>query len=238
VLGVGDIHFRLDHADFRSGAGTTESEFYIEIDNHELVFAPRGAGMQAEVELRLEFFRRGRKLDSKSYPLEIQAQPAGQTTSRPAQVLQLRVPAQAEATRCTPGWKTGTPAARPLPHVHPDPQIGERGLARPPALPGRRALGLRSRVPPAVGARAGGHLRQSGMDVEPHPGRVYGAPAAGGHLPRGLRPPAGGKMQGARRRRATTELSTRSATSGKAFRSWTELWPAAAPPGPTPPASR
>src|SRR5687767_7024239 len=67
VLGTGDIHFRLDHASFRSGAGTTECEFYIEIDNNELAFRPEGDRYQARVGLRLEFYGSRRKLVEKAY---------------------------------------------------------------------------------------------------------------------------------------------------------------------------
>jgi hypothetical protein len=75
LIGAGDIHFRLDHASFRSGAGTTESEFYLEVDNAELGFRVKDGRLVANLEFHLEFLGGGKRIGGREYPLSSRGRP-------------------------------------------------------------------------------------------------------------------------------------------------------------------
>jgi len=183
-VGSGDIHFRLDHAAFRSGAGTTESEFYLEIDHDELAFRKEGDRHRARIELSLEFYRTGRKLETKSYPLDFwERDPEAVTSSAHTQVLQLRVapPAETDSVHAsvedrnarksglfhvfTQSRRAGQAGAvlrlRHFPEA--DLSISDLEFARSASRQGEEPTFLKSGV------------ADLGLEVEPNPGRVYGA---------------------------------------------------------------
>jgi GWxTD domain-containing protein len=178
ALGTGDIHFRIDHAAFRSGDGHAESEFYIELDSHELAYQPKDGKLEARVKLALDFFAKGEPADGKSYTLELAAEPGN--PPRPlTQVLQLRLapPEAADSVHAviedlnarkkglfhmfTQSRRAGKAGARLLVRRFPDGElsVGDLEFARL-----------------ITDAKDGSTFIKSGMEVEPNPGRVYGAP--------------------------------------------------------------
>lgn len=186
AIGTGDIRFRLDHASFRSGAGTTESEFYLELDNADLGFRVKDGRLVANAEFQIEFYSGGKHLGGREYPLEFRegapAGPDGQVPPEVAvrrQVLQLRIPVPAG---------TDSVAAELV-----DRNVRKRGLVylftkTPKSGSAAAPLALRLfpegelSVSDIEFARPfGGHavdptFVKSGLDVEPNPGRAYGAP--------------------------------------------------------------
>jgi GWxTD domain-containing protein len=188
VVGSGDIHFRLDQASFRSGAGTTESEFYLEIDHNELAFRKEGDRNRAKIELRLEFFGAGQKLDTKTYPLDIwegkseDGPPALNTQVLNTQVIQLRLAPPAESDSVHAWVEDRNARKRGLFHFFTqDRRAGQAGaqlaVRRFPEgelsisdIEFARSASAKGEEPTFV--KSGVNLP---LEVEPNPGRVYGA---------------------------------------------------------------
>ncbi len=182
VIGGGDIHFRLDQASFRSGVGTTETEFYIEIDNDELVFRPDGDRFQAKVALKFIFYGHGRTLGEKTYDPEFwEHEEANTTSAAHTQVLQVRVPLPAESDSVHAWVEDRNSRKRGLVHMFTRTRkTGEAGAK----LEVRRFPEGELSVSDVEFARnvaqfqheeEATFFKHSGLEVEPNPGRVYGS---------------------------------------------------------------
>jgi len=186
VIGAGDIRFRLDHAAFRSGAGTTESEFYLEVDNADLGFRVKDGRLVAHAEFHLDFHGGGKRLEGREYPLEFNegppAGPDGQVPPEVAarrQVLQLRIPVPAGADSVVAEIEDRFARKRGLVYMFTKtPKSGSAAAAlmlrRFP--PGELSVSDIEFAHPFGGPAVDPTFIKSGLDVEPNPGRVYGAP--------------------------------------------------------------
>jgi len=177
ALGTGDIRFRIDHAAFRSGQGEAESEFYLELDSHQLAFQPKDQALEAKVKLALDFYANGERADGKSYTLELPAE--GEPPKPQTQVLQLRVSSPAGVDSVHAVIEDLNARKRGLFHVFTQSRRSGKAGSR---LGVRRFPESQLSVSDIEFARsltdekAGSTFVKSGMDVEPNPGRVYGAP--------------------------------------------------------------
>jgi GWxTD domain-containing protein len=178
VLGTGEIHFRLDHAAFRSAEGTPESEFYIELDTSEVEFQPKDGRLRANLRLYLAFFADGDGIDEKTYPLEVWGE--GDAAHLPrTQVVQLRVSSPADADSVYARLEDQSARKRGLLHLFTQSRRSGKAGAR---LSVRKFPAATLSVSDLECARfigsaeAGSAFVKSGMEIEPNPGRVYGAP--------------------------------------------------------------
>ena len=178
VLGSGEIHFRLDHAIFRSAEGAPESEFYLEVDTHELEFQPKDDRLRASLRLALTFVGEGEEIDQKTYPLEVWAEKDRARLPR-TQVVQLRVAAPAGADSVYALLEDQSVRKRGLLHLFT--QSRRSGKAGAKLTSRQFPAGSLSVSDPEFArfigtAAAGSEFIKSGMEVEPNPGRVFGAP--------------------------------------------------------------
>ncbi len=186
IIGTGDIRFRLDHASFRSGVGTTESEFYLEVDNADLGFRVKDGRLVANTEFQLEFLGGGKRLGGREYPLEFRegapAGPDGQVPPEVAvrrQVLQLRIPVPEGTDSVAAQIEDRNARKRGIVYLFTKtPKSGS--AAAPLALrrfpEGELSVSDIEFARPFGGQAADPTFVKSGLDVEPNPGRVYGAP--------------------------------------------------------------
>ncbi|HWN80517.1 MAG TPA: hypothetical protein VNM87_00335, partial [Candidatus Udaeobacter sp.] len=178
VLGSGEIHFRLDHAAFRSAEGKPESEFYLELDTSEVEFQPKDGRLRANLKLYLAFFAQGNGVDEKTYPLEVWGE--GDAAHLPkTHVIQLRVSSPDEADSVYARLEDQSARKRGLLHLFTQSRRSGKAGAR---LAVRKFPGTALSVSDLECARfigsaeAGSTFVKSGMEIEPNPGRVYGAP--------------------------------------------------------------
>ena len=178
VLGEGEIHFRLDHAAFRSAEGKPESEFYLELDTSEVEFQPKDGRVRANLKLYLSFFADGEGVDEKTYPLEVWGESDAAHLPK-TQVIQLRVSSPGEADSVFARLEDQSARKRGLLHLFT--QNRRSGKAGAPLLVRSFPDGALS-VSDLECARFIGSAEESstfvksGMEIEPNPGRVYGAP--------------------------------------------------------------
>jgi len=186
LVGAGDIRFRLDHASFRSGVGTTESEFYLEVDNVDLGFRVKDGRLVANAEFHLEFHGGGKHLGGREYPLEFgEGAPAGSDGAVPPevaarrQVVQLRIPLPAGTDSVAAEIQDRNARKRGIVYLFT--KTPKSGFAAAPLVLRRFPEGEISVSDIEFARPFGGHavdptFVKSGLDVEPNPGRVYGAP--------------------------------------------------------------
>ncbi len=184
LLGSGDIRFRFDHAAFRSGTGGAESEFYLEIDNSELEFVVDSGDLIAEVELKVDLFAEGKRVFRREYPLKFTEGQAAPDAAVPAavaaktQVLHLRIPVPDETDSVHAEVEDQNARKRGLVYLFTKTRkAGEAGgrlnVRRFP--PGELSVSDIQFAYPFGRETTDQTFMKSGIDVEPNPGRVYGA---------------------------------------------------------------
>ncbi len=185
LLGSGEIHFRLDHASFRSGAGTTESEFYLEVDNGELEFQERDDRYVAEVEFRIDFYGGGKRIGRREYPLDLVEQaprlPGGgippEVLAR-RQVLELRIPVPESTDSVQVEVEDKNARKHGLVYMFTKARKGGSagsGLVPRQFPPEELSVSDLEFARPFGSGLIDSTFLKSGIDVEPNPGRVYGA---------------------------------------------------------------